>query len=209
MKVSANISASLDGRTSWADGRRQRLGSGEDLLRMRALRDRCDAVLVGGATFRAWPVPYAGAGPLLNVVLTRRGVLGQLPVDLERWQAKDVSLHVFTHSGAEDVPGLRSRGIRVSTCEQPSPGWVLDQLRDHGIGHVLVEGGGRLLHPLLAADRIDELYLTLCPYVIGGDGPKLVDGAALEIPAGFQQLNVETLGNEVFLHYKRIRNSIG
>jgi riboflavin biosynthesis pyrimidine reductase len=43
---------------------------------------------------------------------------------------------------------------------------------------VQAEGGPSLNAALAAADLIDELNLTISPQLAGGDGPRVVDGAA-------------------------------
>jgi riboflavin biosynthesis pyrimidine reductase len=47
-----------------------------------------------------------------------------------------------------------------------------------GIAFVHAEGGPQLNGALATADLIDELNLTLSPYLAGGDGPRLTVGGA-------------------------------
>jgi 5-amino-6-(5-phosphoribosylamino)uracil reductase len=205
VKVAVNISMSLDGKIGWPDGRRKRLASAEDLRRMRGLREKCDAVLVGGETFRTWAIPYAAEHPIVNAVLTRKGILEALPDTLDRWRGKGVSLQAFTHSESQEIGALRALGVEVTTSPEPSPCWALERLEAQGCQRLLIEGGGGLLHPLFSAGRIDDLHLTLCPVVLGGNGPGVASGRALEIPPHFRHMSVQSLGNEVFLHYRRIQ----
>ena len=69
---------------------------------------------------------------------------------------------------------------------------------------LLIEGGGQVNFDLFRAGLIDEVYLTLCPKIIGGrDVTTSVEGD------GFDFLNIvdaelldhRTVGNEIFLHY--------
>ena len=74
-----------------------------------------------------------------------------------------------------------------------------------GVAHLLLEGGGELNFSMLQADLVDEIYLTVCPFIFGGrTAPTSCDGA------GFTREHVRKLAlkshrqsasGEVFLHY--------
>ncbi|MEM6598979.1 MAG: dihydrofolate reductase family protein, partial [Cyanobacteria bacterium P01_C01_bin.69] len=73
------------------------------------------------------------------------------------------------------------------------------------IERLLIMGGGELVASLLCENLIDELYLTICPLLIGGKtAPSPVGGLGFTLPRTpqlkLQSTKVE--GNEVFLHYK-------
>jgi 5-amino-6-(5-phosphoribosylamino)uracil reductase len=63
-----------------------------------------------------------------------------------------------------------------------------------------------LVASLLAADLIDEFWLTVCPLILGGiTAPTPVDGAGFsaQLAKHLELLSVETIEQEVFLHYRR------
>ncbi|MFK8183419.1 MAG: RibD family protein [Phormidesmis sp.] len=72
------------------------------------------------------------------------------------------------------------------------------------IKNLLVMGGGELVASLLADQLIDELYLTICPLLIGGKtAPTPVSGFGFMLP-NTPQLKLQSAhpqGDEVFLHY--------
>ena len=73
------------------------------------------------------------------------------------------------------------------------------------IKRLLVMGGGELVASLLAEGFVDELYLTICPLLIGGKtAPTPVGGLGFTLPRTPQLtlLSSQVVGNEVFLHYK-------
>lgn len=72
------------------------------------------------------------------------------------------------------------------------------------IKQLLVMGGGELVASLLADGLIDELYLTVCPLLIGGKtAPTPVGGLGFTLPRTPQLklASAEVEGDEVFLHY--------
>ena len=76
------------------------------------------------------------------------------------------------------------------------------------IERLLVMGGGELVASLLSEGLIDELYLTICPLLIGGKtAPTPVSGLGFTLP-NTPQLTLQSArseGDEVFLHYS-VRN---
>jgi dihydrofolate reductase len=57
----------------------------------------------------------------------------------------------------------------------------IDKLRQGGDGHIVVWGGVSLWRSLMRLDLIDELQVTLYPYV-AGEGTRLFDG----VPKAYQ-----------------------
>lgn len=86
---------------------------------------------------------------------------------------------------------------------------ILTELKQLNIHHLLVMGGGQLVAALMAADLIDELWLTVCPLFIGGDrAPTPCDGPGFSLDQAptFTLISSQTVGNEVFLNYQRQRS---
>lgn len=228
MKVISNTAISLDGRINTTEGRFTTLGSPLDHRRMSELRRQADAVLVGGATFRRWPHPslpdepddldgpdgpkgrdgQAGAGPpKWNVIVTRT-----LDLPLSQAFLSERRVRPLILCPAAALPA----GFPVEAEAFPGPGedlpvpFLLDALRRRGVGTLLIEAGGDLLFQFLRAGALDEMYVTLCPLLIGArDAPSLVsdrDGGPGFTLAEAQArrlrlLSAEVAGSEIFLHY--------
>jgi riboflavin-specific deaminase-like protein len=207
MKVVSNTAISLDGRINTRERRFAFFGSARDHARMSGLRAEADAVLVGGATFRNWPhpsLPDAGDRPRLrgrpwNVVVTRTL---EVPITAEFLGETAIRPLFLTRAAAlrDDFPGE----VEGWSGEGSPPiAWILERLARRGVERLLVESGGELLFQFLAADAIDEMHVTLCPFVVGGPAPSLVDGPGFDL-ADLRRLRLlaaEQEGDEVFLHY--------
>lgn len=82
---------------------------------------------------------------------------------------------------------------------------ALAQLWQAGLKTLAVLGGGTLVGSLLEVRAIDELWLTVCPRLLGGStAPTPADGTGLPAAASpqLELLSVETVDREVFLHYR-------
>ena len=213
MKVVSNTAVSLDGRINTRERRFSFFGSARDHARMSRLRAEADAVLVGGATFRNWPhpaLPDAADRPGLetrpwNVVVSR-----SLDVPLApSFIAEPAIRPLFVTHATAVRPGFPSE-VEAWPGEGDVPvAWILERLAARGVERLLVEAGGDLLFQFLAADALDEMHVTLCPIVVGGDAPSLVDGAGFDRD-GVRRLHLvasEIEGDEVFLHYRNLRGA--
>jgi 5-amino-6-(5-phosphoribosylamino)uracil reductase len=211
VKVVSNTAVSLDGRVNTRERRFTFFGSANDRARMSRLRAEADAVLVGGATFRNWPHPSlpddadraALRAPPWNVVVTR-----SLDVPLAPAFLAEPAIRPLFVTRAAAVPAGFAAEVEAWPGEGDVPiDWILARLARRGVERLLVEAGGELLFQFLAADALDEMHVTLCPIVVGGPAPSLVDGA------GFDRADVRRLaliaseveGDEVFLHYRNLR----
>ena len=211
MKVISNTAVSLDGRINTREGRFTFFGSARDHARMSLLRADSDAVLVGGATFRNWPhasLPDAADRSRLrarpwNVVVTRT-----LAVPLEPQFLADPAVRPLFLTRADAVPaGFSAEVAGWAGPGDPPVAWMLEQMTARGVERLLVEAGGDLLFQFLAADAIDEMHVTLCPFLVGGSAASLIDGAGFdrEHVRRLALVSAEVEGDEVFLHYRSVR----
>ncbi|MEC9391172.1 MAG: dihydrofolate reductase family protein [Myxococcota bacterium] len=208
MRIFTNTAVSLDGRIGTVGDHHFNVASDEDRRRMGLFRAQADAVFIGGQTYRMGPHPIIEPlalrregvrRPLINAVLTRRGIADQIS---DEWPDVDAELAVF--GPGLDADAHRARGATCYPAQTPVD--VLDHLERMGCKSVLVEGGGDLIFQLVAADRVDTIYMTLAPRIIGGVGaPSLADGAGFT-PDGirnFRLADLERVGDELFLRYDR------
>jgi 2,5-diamino-6-(ribosylamino)-4(3H)-pyrimidinone 5'-phosphate reductase len=79
-------------------------------------------------------------------------------------------------------------------------------LKKEGIKNILVEGGGRTNWAFVKENLVDEVIITITPYLVGGiTATTLVDGNGFPTIAKSIRLrlkNITKMKNEVILHYK-------
>ncbi|MDQ6628631.1 MAG: dihydrofolate reductase family protein [Pseudomonadota bacterium] len=213
MRVVSNTAISLDGRINTRQRRFAFFGTARDHARMSRLRADADAVLVGGATFRNWPHPALAdeadrrptQAPPWNVVVTRSLDVPLTPEFVG--EAKIRPLFLTNAASLRHGFALEAEGWSGGEGEWMPVSWMLEQMARRGVERLLVEAGGDLLFQFLAADAIDEMYLTLCPFVVAGPAPSLADGAGFDVAdvRRMRLLSAEPDGDEIFLRYEAIR----
>jgi len=176
-----NCAISADGRLAYAEGRRARLSSPEDLERVHRLRAHSDAILVGIGTVLL-DDPGLGVdweqigeaerpGPVRLVVDSR----GRTPASARVVDGRAPTLLLTTRSGASHappgIPTVVAGERRVDLAE------AFRALRDRGIERILVEGGGEIIASLLGEGLFDRWTVYMAPCVIGGrSAPPVVAG---------------------------------
>lgn len=165
--------ASVDGSAA-LDGASAGLSSPTDIAVLARLRSLADVIVVGAGTARRESYgPPTTPGQRVGVVSRSGGVdfdselfssgAGFLITSAESSFPIPTAVDAI-RAGTDTVDlehALRSLGDVVDGCEL-----------------VQVEGGPTLNGSLLDADLFDELNLTTSPVTAGGDGPRLITGAA-------------------------------
>ncbi|HLP89206.1 MAG TPA: RibD family protein [Nostocaceae cyanobacterium] len=213
------LAMSADGKI--ADFRRSpaRFGSQADKAHLQQQVAAADAVLFGADTLRAYGTTIMVSQPILmqqrtqanqppqpiHLVLSQSGQLDpgikffQQPV--ERWL-------LTTKMGAEFWQG-RTEFARILVFETPTgevdtlAAW--EHLTTLDISRLAALGGEQVITSLLEADLVDEFWLTICPLILGGNtAPTLIGGKGFLADAApkLQLLEVKTVEQEVFLHYR-------
>ncbi len=214
--VRANMVASVDGRAT-VGGRVGSLTGPADQELLVALRGWCDVLLVGSGTVRA-----EGYGPidLPQELVTFRQRRGQAPnpvvAILTGSLDLDPSLPVFSDAGRDTRPWLITVAgsnraplesyahiVEIDTGPdgRPSVEAALEALRAAGLRRVLSEGGPTALGHLLGTGLVDELFVTVSPVVLGGEGLRIVHVPEYEKPVELTLLEVLGGASEVFLRY--------
>jgi 5-amino-6-(5-phosphoribosylamino)uracil reductase len=215
MRVIGNTAVALDGRIATARYDHFALGTWKDRAYMSVLRARADAVLVGGRTFRNWPLPLVpdeaalarlreadffdvdvpglAGRTWINAIVTRTLDLPESP---HFWADARVSPVVYAPT-AGAVPGL--------VVGPTEPAKIAEDLRARGVRTLLLECGGDLMAQWLAAGLVDEVYTTICPLILGGRGaPTLADGEGFTYTTAprLRLRHAVPVGDELYCRYE-------
>ena len=209
--------AGLDGTAS-VDGRVGSLSTAPDQELFRRMRQIADIVLVGAETVRR---EGYGSVRLDDEAQAQRRTQGKSPTPpvavVSRslafdWSAKvfadapeDARTHVITCADAD--PERRAEAEEVAEVivagdDRVEPAAAMRALAERGHRVVLCEGGPNWLGELVAADRLDELCLSIAPLMGGDPLPVSVTppGAGL---AEFELMGAMAEDHTIFLRYER------
>lgn len=211
------LAVSLDGRLAPPEGGAAQLGGCGDRRVLEEALAWADGALLGAETLRrhgstclihapdllAQRHQQGRPAQPLSLVASRGGVIpADLPFfsqPLERW---------LLLAWAPEQAVRREAPPAGFARVLPMQGWepVLRQLALAGLERLVVLGGASLAASLLAENRLDELQLTLCPQLLGGEHNWLGVGAALPLAArsGWRLLEQRRMeGEELLLRYSR------
>ena len=122
------------------------------------------------------------------------------------WKERLQTLHSTLGIGVQEYP---PEFEKILVFETPTREIdilaALKQLATLHITRLAVLGGGELVASLLELDLIDELWLTVCPLILGGNtAPTPVEGKGFlpDLAPKLQLIEAHTVEQEVFLHYR-------
>ena len=97
--------------------------------------------------------------------------------------------------------------IKAGTRERVDLKKLMPLLKNYGINTILLEGGGNLNWSFIEEDLIDEIRLTVAPWIVGGkEAISLVEGIGFDkMTEGlrFDLIEVKNRNNYVILRYNR------
>ena len=206
--VILSAAMSIDGKIATRTGK-SGLSSGTDLIRVHKIRGSVDAILVGKNTVF-----------VDNPSLTVRRVKGRNPTRLILDPRATISLGSKIVKTSKTVPTivivsemassrktsqLANRGLQVIRCGKTGIDLkrLLSILAKLGIKKILVEGGGTTNWYFLKERLVDEILVTVTPYIVGGkESVSLVEGHGFDdISYSFKLKQVKRIGNEIILRY--------
>ena len=194
--------------------------SREDKMHLLRQRAQGDAVLIGHSTLRKdnvrLGIPYAelrearigrGQAPYpLRVIISNEG---RIDPTLNIFQTDISPIIIFStlKMPRRYQESLREKAtIHLSDASTVDLGWMLEQLQsEYRVRHAACEGGATLFRALLEQDLVDQLNLTITPYLFGGaDAPTLTGLNKEFLPRRIQcsLTGMKTIGDECFLTYR-------
>lgn len=217
--TTAVLAMSVDGKIADFKGSPARFGSATDKAHLEKQIAFSDGVLFGAGTLRTygttlrvsqihlleWRERQQKPSQPIQLVCSRSGnfdpELRFFQQPIPRWLLTTASGAAFWQNRPEFEKILVFE-TQNREIDLPAVFWHLKTL---GLTNLAILGGGNLVASLIAADLIDELWLTVCPLILGGSSaPTPVEGAGFleKLAPHLQLLTVEKVEQEVFLHYR-------
>lgn len=218
------LAMTADGKIADRQKSPARFGSSADKAHLEKQIALADGVLFGAGTLRAYGTTLSiGDRNLLqqreqehkppqpvHIVCSRSG---QINAEIRFFQQSIPRWLLTTPDGAkfwQHRPEFEQ--ILIAGTTEKGIDWMaaFAELTRLGLTRLAVLGGSELVASLLGFDLLDELWLTVCPLILGGrEAPTPVGGVGLlpDVVPHLQLLSVETVQQEVFLHYRFIRQN--
>jgi len=203
--VLVNCAMSADGKLAGPERKQVRISSEEDMVRVKNLRKRYNAILVGVGTIIADDphLTIKNATYEENPVRIVLDSHGRIPSDArvldDRAPTIIVTDNECTKDWGSNVTVIRGGSGRINLTD------VLHILaKDLGIENMIVEGGGEVIASFFREKLVDRYSVFVGGLLIGGrTSPTPADGEGWLAPEGIKLLldSAEVLGNGALLTF--------
>ena len=160
-----------------------KLSSKKDTVRVHKLRAKVDAILIGKNTLEidnpTLSVRHTVGKNPTRIILDSHGTIKSSSKILQTCDKIQTIIVTTNLISAANLSRLRKFPIQIITCGSSSVSIskLLKILHNKGIKKIIVEGGGTINWSFLKHGFVDELIITIAPYILGGSNSKtLVEG---------------------------------
>ena len=209
-RVILSAAMSLDGKIATNTGDSE-LSSRHDKIRIHKLRSKVDAILIGSNTVKRddplLTVRYVKGKNPLRIILDSMGTIDQNSQIIKTCKEIPTIVVVSKKVSKKNIFKLKKYPLEIIVIgkNQVNIKNLLKYLSKKKIKTLLVEGGGTVNWEFIKLGLVDEIIVTITPYLIGGKNAiTLVEGK------GFSQIQRSTklklkkiykLRNEIVIHY--------
>lgn len=210
-RVILSAAMSLDGKIATKRGD-STLSSNKDKIRFHKLRAKVDAIVVGIKTVRIddplLTVRYAKGKNPTRVILDSLATISTKSQIIRTAHLIPTIVAVSKKAPKKNLKNLAKYPITVLVAGQNKVDLkiLLKILKRQNIKTILLEGGGTLNWEFVRQGFVDDLIVTVTPYVIGGkNATTLIDGDGFAKIASSPKLKLCKIirqKNEVVLQYQ-------
>ena len=219
--VVVNMAMTADGKIATANRMLSSFGSRRDKQHLLELRATADAVMAGARTIDLNHINM-GPGPAkyrrarlkrglaeynLRIVVSRSGSV-KPESEIFRRRFSPIVILTTRHAALANRNRLLSLADEIKICGKTEIDFhkTLRWLRKKWkVRRLICEGGGEVNDALFQSGLVDELHLTVCPWIFGGNGaPTIADGrgaGSLLKATGLRLRSARRRGNEMFFVY--------
>lgn len=208
--VILSAAISLDGNMATKTGD-SRLSSKKDLVRVHKLRSNVDAILIGKRTMMiddpSLTVRYVKGKNPIRIILDSTGSIKSNSKIIQTCRTIPTIIAVSEKISEKNVARLQRYGLEVIKCgyKKINLKKLLFILKKKNIKKLLVEGGGTTNWSFFKDDLVDEIIVTLTPFILGGKNAiSLVEGDGfrkISQSCSLKLKNIHRLKNELVLRY--------
>lgn len=209
-KVILSAAMSVDGKIATRTGQ-SAFSSKKDKARFHKLRSQVDAIIVGKNTVRRdnplLTVRYAKGKSPTRIIMDSLGTISPNSKIIKTAHKVPTIIVVSNRIPRKNLAKLARFPLKVIQMKESkiSPKKLLKALQKEKIRTVLLEGGGTLNWEFIRENLVDELIVTVAPFVVGGkDAVTLVDGVGFSKLSESLRLKLYRIArqeNEVVLYY--------
>ncbi len=209
-RVILSAAMSLDGKIASKKGYSE-LSSKQDKVRIHKLRSNVDAILVGSNTVRrdnpSLTVRYVKGKNPIRIVLDSNGTISSNSKIVRTSKKIHTILAVSKKATKKNIVKLKNHSIEVIVTGENRVNikHLLKKLSKKKIKTILVEGGGNVNWEFIKEGLVDEIIITVSPYLIGGiNAISLVEGdgfSKIQESLKLKLKKINRIGNEVVLYY--------
>ena len=189
-----------------------KLSSKKDTVRVHKLRAKVDAILIGKNTLEidnpTLSVRHTVGKNPTRIILDSHGTIKSSSKILQTCDKIQTIIVTTNLISAANLSRLRKFPIQIITCGNSSVNIskLLKILHNKGIKKIIVEGGGTINWSFLKHGLVDELIITIAPYILGGSNSKtLVEGDGFKNLLSATKLKlkkIQKINNELIVFYK-------
>ncbi len=212
-KIILSAAISIDGKIATTTGD-SKLSSKKDLIRLHKLRSKVDAILIGKNTVKKddplLTVRYSKGKNPTRIILDSLGTISNNSKILQTSSEIKTIIAVCKKISKKNLEKLQKSPVDVIVTgeNRVNVKSLLQNLSTRKIKTILLEGGGSINWEFIKNNLVDELFITVTPYILGGtDSISLVQGKGFDIILKSTKLrlkSVRRIQNDVVLHYTKL-----
>ena len=212
-KIILSAAISIDGKIANNSGE-SNLSSKKDLIRLHKLRSKMDAILVGKKTViiddPELTVRYAKGKNPIRIILDSSGIIPNKSKILQSSDKIKTIIVVSQKIQKKNLQRLKKFPVELLIIgkNKVNINSLLKKLSQKKIKLILLEGGGTLNWEFVKRNLIDEYFVTITPFVLGGKNSiGLVEGKGFDKIAESPKISlksVKRVENDLVLHYVKV-----
>jgi len=210
--VTLSAAMTVDGKIATKTGDSE-LSSKNDKKRVHKLRAKTDAILVGRNTVtRDDPllsVRYAQGNNPIRVILDSKGIISSKSKIIKTCSKIPTIIAVSQKATRKNIKRLEKYPVEifVGGDKKINLKKLLKFLLGKKIKRILLEGGGTVNWEFINQELVDEIIITITPYVVGGKNAiSLVEGEGFPLVSKSKKFKLKKTmrsGNELVLYYTK------